>query len=190
MATFENIVFLFQNYGVLDFLIPFLLVFAVTFAILQKSKILGDKANIHFIIAFTFGMLFVVPHVLGRYPPQYDPVLVLNSAIPSISLVSIAAVAVLVLLGVFGKRFSKTAAPVIAILSILAVIFIFGSALGLWVAPNDLFYWWTADDFEWLVVILVFGVLVFLITMPQRNKEKKAGGALKDFLGGLTEDTN
>ena len=43
-----------------EMLLPFLLVFVVTFAILQKSKILGDgKAQIDAIVGFVVGLLLI-----------------------------------------------------------------------------------------------------------------------------------
>ena len=48
----ERFVTLLQDYGVLDFLLPFILVFTIVFAVLEKSHILGNKKNFNVIIAF------------------------------------------------------------------------------------------------------------------------------------------
>lgn len=155
----------FQQYGILDFLLPFLLVFTIVFAVLQKTEILGkDKKNFNVVIALVLGLLFVVPHMIGTYPLGYDPVQVMNETLPSISLVAVAAIMLLLLMGIFGTGFAKAAAPLIAILAILFVAYIFGASLNLWRGPYDIFYWWTTEVTELLIIILVFGLLVYFIT--------------------------
>ena len=89
-------------WGLTDVLLPFLLIFAVMFAILQKTKIFGDRRNTNTIVALVIGLLVVIPHVTGVYPTGYDVVEILNSALPSVSLVVIAVIMLLVLIGIFG----------------------------------------------------------------------------------------
>ena len=98
-ATLENI-------GVMDFFLPFLLVFAIIFAVLKRIKILGDRRNINGVVALILALLFVMPHIMGTYPLGYDPVQVMNEVLPSISLVAIAAIMLLILMGIFGADFS------------------------------------------------------------------------------------
>ncbi|MBT3297400.1 hypothetical protein HN385_00590 [archaeon] len=180
MATFSNLAYYFQAWGVVDFLLPFLLVFTIIFAVMQKTKILGDKKQFNVIIALVLGLLFVTPHITGSYPLGYDPVQVMNSALPSISLVAIAAIMLLLLMGIFSTDFSKAAAPVIAVVAIGFVVFIFGAALNLWQGPYDVFNWWTAEVTELLIILLVFGLLVWFIT---KDDKPKSGGneMLKSF---------
>src|SRR3989338_3319293 len=73
-----------QKFGFLDFILPFILVFTIVFAVLEKTKILGEKKNFNVVVALVMGLLFVVPHIVGSYPLGYDPVLVLNATLPSI----------------------------------------------------------------------------------------------------------
>jgi len=175
MATdLTSIVNYFQTYGVLDFLLPFILVFTIIFAVLQKTKILGDRKNFNVIIALVLGLLFVVPHITGNYPGGFDPVAVINEALPSISLVSVAAIMLLLLLGIFSTTFARGAAPLIAVAAIGFVLYIFGSALDLWRGPYDLWNWWTAETTELVIIILVFGVVVWFIT-----KEPGEGSGVK-----------
>ncbi|PIN73966.1 hypothetical protein COV20_02530 [Candidatus Woesearchaeota archaeon CG10_big_fil_rev_8_21_14_0_10_45_16] len=175
MATdLTSIVNYFQTYGVLDFLLPFILVFTIIFAVLQKTKILGDRKNFNVIIALVLGLLFVVPHITGNYPGGFDPVAVINEALPSISLVAVAAIMLLLLLGIFSTTFARGAAPLIAVAAIGFVLYIFGSALDLWRGPYDLWNWWTAETTELVIIILVFGVVVWFIT-----KEPGEGSGVK-----------
>lgn len=170
----------FQTYGVMDFLLPFILVFTIVFAVMQKTKLLGDKKNYNVIIALVLALLFVVPHITGSYPLGYDPVQVMNESLPSISLVAVAAIMILLLMGIFSTTFSQRAAPLIAIVSIAFVIYIFGASLNLWRGPYDIFYWWTAEVTELVIVILIFGLIVWFIT-----KEPGAETPGKGLLEGI-----
>ncbi len=182
--AFDRLAVYFQQYGVLDFLLPFLLVFTIVFAVLQKSQILGDKKNFNVIIALILGLLFVVPHILGTYPLGYDPVQVMNETLPSISLVAVAAIMLLLLMGIFGTGFAQAATPLIAILAIAFVAYIFGASLNLWRGPYDIFYWWTSDITELLIIILVFGLIVYFIT---KEPSKTAGEGVWEGVKSLFE---
>ncbi|MBS3117209.1 hypothetical protein J4421_06460 [Candidatus Woesearchaeota archaeon] len=189
MATFETLVYYLETYGVLDVLLPFLLVFTIIYAVLLKTKILGDRKNFNVIIALILGLLFVIPHILGTYPLGYDPVRVLNETLPSISLVSVAAIMLLILLGIFGKNLAQGAAPLIAVFAVGFVAYIFGASFGLWRGPYDLFSWWTAETTELMVIILIFGLVVYFITKDPTTST--VSGTAKNVwkgLGGLLED--
>jgi hypothetical protein len=190
MATFETLIYYFETYGVLDFLLPFLLVFTIVYAVMHKTKILGDKKNFNVIIALVLGLLFVVPHILGTYPLGYDPVEILNATLPSISLVAVGALMLMILLGIFGKRLTQAAAPGIAVISIGFVVYIFGAAFNFWRGPYDIFYWWSAETTELLIIIFIFGLVVYFITKDPsdgtggntiKNLWKGAGSILEDI---------
>ncbi len=163
-GTFSGISSLFQQYGLLDVLLPFLLVFTIIFAVLQKSKILGEKKQFNVIIALVVAITFIAPHISGGYPTGYDPVLIVNQALPGISLVAVAVIMLLLLLGIFGAGFLEGAIPLIAIAAVAFVVWIFGSAAGFWTNPTTSFYWWTPELTQLLIVIAVFGLIVWWIT--------------------------
>ena len=188
--TFSNFSTYFQTYGILDFLLPFLLVFTIVFAILQKMRLFGDnKKNFNVVIALVLALLFIAPHMSGSYPMGYDPVQVLNEALPSVSLVAVAAIMLLLLLGIFGRDVGESLMPVVAVVAIIFVIYIFGatSALNLWASPSTTWSWWTDELTELLIIILVFGVIVWFITRETGESHGTGLGAIKDFLKGLTE---
>lgn len=184
-AGFAQLGYYFQTYGIMDFLLPFLLVFTIIFAVMQKTKILGDKKNFNVIVALVLALIFVVPHVVGSYPLGYDPVQVMNESLPSIALVAVASIMLLILMGVFGADFSKSAAPFIAIGAIAFVAYIFGSSLSVWTGPSDVFYWWTSEVTELLIIILVFGLIVYFIVKEPSDKSK--GGEMLKSVGKLFE---
>lgn len=184
VRSFTELATYLQGYGVLDFLLPFVLVFTIVFAVLEKTKILGKK-NFNVIVALVLALLFVVPHITGSYPLGYDPVQIMNEALPSISLVAVAAIMLMLLMGIFGTEFVGPAKTWIALASIGFVVYIFGAALRFWRGPYDVFSWWTAEATELMVIILIFGVIVWFITKDESEKFdlKKKAGDVEDWLG-------
>ena len=99
----QNFIQLLEDWGLSDVLLPFLLIFTVMFAILTKSRVLGEsKKNLNLIIALVIALLVVVPHVTNTYPPNYDPVDAMNQAIPNFTVFIVAFFAVLLLIGMVG----------------------------------------------------------------------------------------
>jgi hypothetical protein len=76
----------------------------------------------------------------------------------------------LILMGIFSTEFSKTAAPFIAFAALGFVIYIFGASLNVWTGPYDVFTWWTKETTELMIIILIFGVVVWLITKDPADK--------------------
>lgn len=59
--------------GVFDFLLPFLLIFAVVFGILTTTSILGKNKGVHIIIAFVIGLLALRLDFVPRFFAEIFP---------------------------------------------------------------------------------------------------------------------
>lgn len=177
MATFDSLVFYLQEYGVLDFLLPFLLVFTIIYAVSSKLPLIKDDKRFRVVLALTIGLLFVIPHVVGNYPLGYDPVQVLNEALPSVALVAVAVLMLFILLGLFGTEITESMAPIIAIVAIAFVAYIFGSSLGFWQGPYTTFSWWSEEVTNLIIIILVFGGVIWFMTKEPGSGSVK--GALE-----------
>jgi hypothetical protein len=168
MATtdFVDLFRMLESYGLTDALLPFLLIFTIMFAMLQKTKILGaGKKNYNVMVALCISALAVIPHITGSYPAGYDMVAILNSALPSVSLVVIAVVMALLLIGLMGGEamwMGGSLSGGIALIAFLGIIYIFGAAAGWW--NNIAFQWWDQDIITLVVVILVFAIVIWYIT--------------------------
>ena len=57
VTTVTDVLNVWNDLGVFSYVIPFLLIFAVVYAILDKSKILGDNTTIGAIVAAAIGLL-------------------------------------------------------------------------------------------------------------------------------------
>lgn len=170
-----------EGVGVMVFLV-FLLVFTIIFAVLDKTKILGEaKKNMNVALALIFALIFVIPHATGNYPAGYDPVEIIINALPSVSLIIVAVIALMILIGVFAHdriMLGLSAPGWIGLFSVIAIVVIFGGAAG----------WWTTGFMDWLentfgkdilavvIMILVFGIIIAFVT---GGEERGKVGALE-----------
>ncbi|MBU1643734.1 MAG: hypothetical protein KJ598_01110 [Nanoarchaeota archaeon] len=182
---FSTLVQYFQAYGVMDFLLPFILVFTIIFAVTARLPLFQEK-KFRVVISIVLALFFVIPHIIGVYPLGYDPVQVMNESLPSISLVAVAVVMLMLLMGLFGTQFSEKAMPFLAIISIAFVCYIFGASLGFWQGPYDVFPWWSSEITELMIMIIVFGLIVWLIVREPTTEENSVTKALKG-IGSLFE---
>lgn len=64
--VFEKVVQKLIEIGVYDYLLPFILVTALTYALLRKIKVLGESAFVNGVVALSIGfMFFAVPQIMG-----------------------------------------------------------------------------------------------------------------------------
>ncbi len=170
-----------QWFSLSDFILPLLLVFIIVYAILQKTKILGESMKrLNVGVALIIALLFVIPHITGVYPANFDPVEVLKTAIPQVSVVIVAVIMLLILIGVFGqdKVFLGASLPgIVAIFSIGMIVIIFGGAAGWW--DSSINSWITAtfgpNTLSVAVMLLVFALVVGYITSDEKDKKKDRG---------------
>jgi len=190
MAMGVSFVDWFQNLndlGVLDSITPFILIFTIIFAVLQKTQILGmGKKNYNTIVALSISLIVVIPHVVGNYPVGSDPIVIINSSLPTVSVVMIAILAGLLLIGVMGVEFvgGSSITGIIAILATGAIIFIFGNAAGFWSnLPPFLSFLHDEATRSMLIMILVFAIIVWFITRDESSSE----GSMNVMSRGLGE---
>lgn len=181
--------------GIIDVVLPFIIVFTIAFAALEKSKVLGKESKkYNVVIALVMGLAVVIPHVLwGSGDPTnpylstglFDVVVVMNNALPSVSLVAVAVIMVMLLLGIIGGdiSFAGTSLGGIAVFAaMIVVLFIFLASADVFkFAGNHWWLRWVYDPAvkEVIVVILVFGIIIWFITKEDKTQETNA---FKNFL--------
>jgi MFS family permease len=182
--------------GIVDIFLPFMLIFVIVFAVLQKTKILGtdeDKKKFNVILALIMALSVVIPHALGRYSPKSDPVLLINNILPNIALVMLAVIAFLLIVGVFGREFNPTnggIAGIITIFAVLAVLVTFGVAAG-WFGQLP---WWLGfleDEATQVlfVTILITGIIIALITGGGEKNKNPHDSPFGKFFSDVFKDT-
>ena len=180
MVDFVEFVEVLESWGLTDALLPFLLIFVIIFAVLQKTKVLGEgKKNFNVVVSLVISLLVVIPHITRSYPPGGDIVEILNTALPNVSIIFVAIIMLLVLIGILGgeaKWMGGSLSGLIAIIAFIVIIWIFGRAAG-WFSYVPRWLSWINDPDVWalLVILLVFGIVIWFITRDSEHSDKVHG---------------
>lgn len=179
-SIFRGVIDLLGKVGVYDIILPFLLVFTIVFAILEKTKILGvetiegqeyTKKNINAIFAFVVSFLVIASTQL---------VGVINRVMADIVLLLLLAICFLLLVGVFfkDKEFSLEEFPgwkkFFMIIMFIGIVAIFLNALDWLQYLFALFVYWPAEWAAGIVfVIVIIGFMVYITRDAGPKKEVK-----------------
>lgn len=175
-GMFSNMVYWLQYWGVRDIILPFILIFTIFFAILQKIGLLKEK-KFNVVTALAIALLVVIPHATGAYPPGADVVNIINDAIPEVALLVIVVTLLLMMLGlVAGKevRFAGVL-PWVAGISVVLLLLIFTSAA----FPLPILRYIDPSIQALIVILLVFGLLVYWVA----GEKGKPGAGLGFWRG-------
>jgi hypothetical protein len=182
MGIFEDGLISLEEAGVLDVILPFILVFTIVFAVLQKTKILGEengkpRKNFNSVIALVMGLAVVIPHVIGSYPsPDSDVVVIINNALPNVSVVLVAVIMLLLIMGVFGGDVNiagSSLAGWAVMFAIIATVVIFANAANWFILPEWLNFLDNSETQALVIVILVFALIIWFITKEDKPKDSK-----------------
>ena len=175
----EGFVRTLDSWGLTDVMLPFLLIFVIVYAILQKTKILGEsRKNLNVIIAVVMALLVIIPHVTGRFPADSDPVVIINDALPQVSIVLVAVVFLLILIGVFGQEYvflGVTMPGWITLVSLIIIVLIFGGSAGWWDSGfgNTLENFFGTEGVAIFIMLVVFGLIIAWITSDSKDREDR-----------------
>lgn len=168
--VFKDALLYLQYLGLWDVLIPFALLFAVMYAVLEKTGVFTKK-NVNVTIAVSIALLAVIPHVTGGYPPGLDIVLIINAFFPQIALVIVSIVMVLILTGLISgnaqsSQLSSKLSSYAAWISIGIVLFFMLNSLSPFSQT-----WGPSFSFlndpqlqAFVISALVFGLVVYFVT--------------------------
>ncbi len=176
--VFENVDFYsaldwFEGIGGFDIVLPFLLIFTIIFALLQKIQIF-DKKNINVLISLIIAFFLVI---------QKGLVEVIQGFLPRVSMIVLVVFMFLLVLGIFtgGSVLGGKLTAIAGILSIIAIFWALGYSFGWNVPLSD---WFTQEDVAILIVIGVFVLVIWLIVKEGGEKKgigKRVGGFLEDL---------
>ncbi len=177
-AVVENLI----SIGIYDVILPFILVYAIIFAILQKSKIFEGGSSdaklarsVNAIVALVFGLFIVA---------AYNIVTIFQDLIVKTVLVVIFLLCLLIVLGfVFGDEYKNlfTEKPAIkyALAAILFLV-VFGILMFLLGVFEYLSNWWGGSTFDSdlivtiLVIIGIIGVMVWITRGGSSENKSKS----------------
>lgn len=174
-----------QQWGFLDLVVPFILIFAILFAILTKLPIFsGDEGKkYNTIISIAIALLIVIPHSLN--PQPNDAVNVINRFLPEFVFITIAMLILLMLMGLVGGAHTATTGPLVGIAALIAVIYL-GIVIISALSPTGLPFRFLSDpNFQALIiVILVFGLVIWYITKKDTAQGQEWTEWIKKLFGG------
>ncbi len=179
-SVFRGVIDFFFKLGVYDVVLPFLLVFSIVFAILEKTKVLGveemggkpyTKKNLNAITAFVIAFLVVASARL---------VSVINQAMSHVVILLFLGVSFLILVGLFmgSKEFTLEKFPMwmnfFLWFMFIGIVLIFLNALG-WL--QDLLNFIRSNyQTDWVssLLLLVFIVaFMYWVTKPTTEAKKE-----------------
>ncbi|MFA6462068.1 MAG: hypothetical protein WCV90_07430 [Candidatus Woesearchaeota archaeon] len=186
-SIFRGVIIFLDKIGVYDIILPFLLVFTIVFAILEKTKVLGiekidgkdtTKKNINAIVAFCISFLVIASTQL---------VSLISKVMADVVLLLILAVCFLMLVGVFfgDKEFTLKEFPgwikFFMILMFIGIVAIFLNAITVNAEGNTaleaIFSIFVNWDQQWaaaIIFLIIIGGFMFYITKePAQKKEGK-----------------
>ena len=181
----NSLINLLQQYGFVDLVIPFVLIFAVLFAILSKVSLFsGDEGKkYNAVIAIAIALLIVMPHALS--PSPSDAVSVINRFLPEFVFITMALLILLMLLGLVGGGTTALNSGITGIAALIAVIYLALVIINA-VSPTGLPFLFLSDpNFQALViVILVLGLVIWYITKSPTAQSFDWAAWLKKLFGG------
>lgn len=173
-----------QAWGFVDALLPFLLLFVLVFAVLQKIGLFKERGEpdrkINGIIAFVLAALVVVPHITRTYPPGADPVVMILQILPSSAILLLAILLVVLMVGFVGGSTSLPTAVISLVLWAALII------LGVVVA-GAAFPGFTENVLRLdpstqalIITLLVMGLVIWFVARSPEREKKSFGEQLKE----------
>jgi hypothetical protein len=163
-----------QNIGVFDFVLPFLLIFTLSFAVLSKAKILGDNKNLNIIVSLVLAFFFL-----------QNPFLIasLQNLLPNVSFAVVIGLMFLLLVGVLlgdrmGDWYTSASLKWATGISIAVIIWAIFSRPGFdFTNFQDILYGFLGPDASGFIVLaLVVGGAIFLVRGSDKTSSGSSGG--------------
>ncbi|MBI4141579.1 hypothetical protein HY484_01495 [Candidatus Woesearchaeota archaeon] len=198
MSRHQTFLFLLDQWGLRDVLLPFVLIFTFTFALLQKISLFkqggtGGDANkpnkkINAIIAAGIGLAALIPHFTGT---GFDIIVFMNNFLPQSFLLLLVVLLFLALVGTVTKLddTKPSTHPLVGMIAFAAVLVLVLILLQSTQQINYPFLNFLNDPNTQAIAIvaLVFILLIWYITKkeltPQERATKKTFDSFKKLMG-------
>lgn len=167
----------FESIGGFDVILPFLLIFAIVFAILDKTNLFGqNKRNINTIISIILAFFLIM---------QRDVVFLLQEFLPRVSMLIITLIMILIVIGTFGFGIGENWKGLSAIIGIVGVLWAYGASVGWNVPALDYF---TDQDVAVLLIIGIFLLVIwFIVKEPETTPGDGVSKKIWEFLKGFSK---
>ena len=168
-----NLLYQLESMGFFSYVLPFLMIFAVIYAILSKAKFLGDNNGINIVISLAVGLMALQFNFVSYFFAEIFPRMGILLAIILVAII------LLSLFLDFNKKGTKFAIGTIAFVGFVVIVIqsfgdvwgfgygIFGGNLG----------WYLEQNVGWIVLIFVVALIIAMV--KKKNPEKSKGKYLK-----------
>lgn len=161
-GTIGNVLAQWEQMGVFSYVLPFLIIFALVFAILNQIKLFNKNRGVNAVIALAVGFMSLQFDFVPRFFSEVFPRLGVGLAIILI---------ILIMIGMFmdpEKSGLMIALMIIGFIIVIVVLINTAGSLG-WMAG----YWWE-DNWGTILGIVVFLAIVGMIIFSTEKKENKS----------------
>jgi len=177
-----------ESFGWYDVALPFVLVWVLVYAVLQKANIFGSQSkNFNMIISLAAAFLFIRNEYF---------ISIMNKFLPNVSILLLVVVLFLAIVGLFGGSSSWRGIPLFLVM-IVAGISIWwafaSSAYGSWVPLWARISPATQGYFIVVIVIVVIGVLLYSSgpgNQGEGNKFRKTINNMMEDFGASSRESN
>lgn len=194
MTFYQTLLQNLQQWGLLDFVLPVLLIFTAVFGILQKIMIFGEGAGtqrkpnkkVNLILALGMALGATVPHFTGQGP---DIVLIMAQLLPNSFVIVLALMISLLLLSLVSPKMKPSenvSAGILAIIALVALVVVILQAGGI-VSIQFLNFLLEPNTLAIVIVILVFALVIWFIQRKELTDAERAAAANKKAFESLRE---
>ncbi len=165
MATITEVLNIWNELGIFSYIIPFLLIFAIIFALLQKTHVLGENKAIEIIISVSIAILSIQFDMVSTFFANIFPKFGIGLAIFLV---------LIVMLGFFvpakdGKVPFQWIGWVVGVGVVIWAI----TSWGVWTDNYSGFWIWLKDYFWSIAIFLGLGGLI-IWAVKDKNGETKS----------------
>lgn len=185
-TAFRDVLEFFMRLGVYDVLLPFILVFTIVFAILERTKVLGTekvnnieygKKNLNAMTAFVVAFLVVA---------SAQMVSIINNAMPKIVILLFLGVFFLLLVGIFYSDKEEVLLSsgwkiMFMVIMFVGIVAVFlhsiptssGQPFLNWIMEFIVYNYTTTAVTSIILVLVVAGLILYVVREPKAAKEEK-----------------
>jgi len=180
MSVFEGVLVFFHDVGVYDVILPFLLVFTLVYALLEKTRVFGvervgeneyTKKNVNSLVAFCIAFFVVASAQL---------VAIISEIVANTVLLLILLVCFMLLVGSMerddpkGFKLSGWTKHAFYVIMFVGILLIFLNALGwLQLAWNYLVLYWDTQFVGMILLLIVLLLIILFVTHTPKSEEQK-----------------
>lgn len=163
------------DWGLVDAILPFALIFVLVFAILQKIQLFGER-RINGVLSFVISAMIVIPHLMGYYPPASDPINMINNFLPQTAVLLLAVLCVLLLLGLAGAQYPTWTTGAVGLFAAGLLVFVILTSIMPGFFGTQTFGFLQDPALQaLLIMLLVMGLIGYFVI-----REPQAPGAAKE----------